>query len=173
MSEPQVLPRTLHPRKKKLKIILKEWNIVEFKKWHNFFLHAVGFQTCVPRLCALKGNAYFPYPVKQGGSFVYNYPLKRYTVFPNYLRDARRTRDMGTSFFTPLWQIECTSLAPTAIKENDNFLCGISDLCPQALRFKRKCLFPLPRETRWFLCLQLPTQALYSFPQLLARCSKD
>ena len=25
-------------------------------------------------------------------------------------------------FFTPLWQIECTSMATTAIKENDNFL---------------------------------------------------
>ena len=80
---------------------------------------------------------------------------------------------MGTSFFTPLWQIECTSLATTAITENDNFLCGISELCPQTLRSKKKCLFPLPCEKNLFLCLQLPTQALYSFSQLLARCSKD
>ena len=82
----------------------------------------MGFQNCVPRLCALKRNAYFPYPVKKTCSFVYNCPLKRYTVFPNYLLDVQRTRDMGTVFFTPLWQIECTSMATTAIKENDNFL---------------------------------------------------
>ena len=106
-------------------------------------------------------------------SFVYNCPLKRYTVFPNCLLDVQRTRDMGTSFFTPLWQIECTSLVTTAIKENDNFLCGISELCPRTLRFKEKCLFSLPCEKSLFLCLQLPTQALYSFSQLLAWCSKD
>ena len=29
---------------------------------------------------------------------------------------------MGTSFFTPLWQIECMSLVKAAVKENDNFL---------------------------------------------------
>ena len=29
---------------------------------------------------------------------------------------------MGTSFFTPPWQIKCRSLATAAIKENDNFL---------------------------------------------------
>jgi hypothetical protein len=29
---------------------------------------------------------------------------------------------MGTSFFTPLWQIECTSLVIATLKENDNFL---------------------------------------------------
>ena len=89
----------------------------------------MGFQSCVPRLCAQKRNAYFPDPVKKTCSFVYTCPLKRYTVFPNYLLDVQRTRDMGTVFFTPLWQIECTSMATTAIKENDNFLYPQKKLC--------------------------------------------
>ena len=82
----------------------------------------MGFQTRVPRLCALKENACFPHPVKKKCSFVYNYPLKRYTVFPNYLLDVQRTGDMGTPFFTPLCQIKCKSLATAAIKENSYFL---------------------------------------------------
>ena len=122
MSEPQVSPRTLHPHRKNTRKYIEGTNLGKSKKWHNFFLRAVGFQSCVPRLCALKQNPKFPYPMKKVCSFLYNYPLKRYTVFPNYLLDVQRTGDMGTSFFTPLWQIECTSLATTAMKENDNFL---------------------------------------------------
>ena len=122
MSEPQVSPRTLHPHRKNTRKYIEGTNLGKSKKWHNFFLRAVGFQSCVPRLCAQKRNAYFPDPVKKTCSFVYTCPLKRYTVFPNYLLDVQRTRDMGTVFFTPLWQIECTSMATTAIKENDNFL---------------------------------------------------
>ena len=108
--------------KSKLEIRLKGTNLIKLKKWRNFFLLAVGFQNGVPKLCALQRNAYASYPVNKVCSFAHTDPLKRYTTFPNYLLDVQRTKDMGTSFFTPLWQIECTSLATTAMKENDNFL---------------------------------------------------
>ena len=82
----------------------------------------MGFQSCVPRLCALKQNPKFPYPMKKVCSFLYNYPLKRYTMFPNYLLDVQRIGKMGTSFFTMLCQMEGASLVIAAVKENDNFL---------------------------------------------------
>ena len=43
-------------------------------------------------------------------------------IFSNYLLDVQRIGNMGTSFFTPLWQIECTSLVIATLKENNNFL---------------------------------------------------
>ena len=82
----------------------------------------MGFQGCVPRHCALKRNAEFPYLVKKVCSFSYNYALKRNTVFPNYLLDVQRIGKMGTSFFTMLCQMEGASLVIAAVKENDNFL---------------------------------------------------
>ena len=108
--------------KKKIEVSLKEGEGARFKKWHNFFLRAVGFQGCVPRHCALKRNAEFPYLVKKVCSFSYNYALKRNTVFPNYLLDVQRIGKMGTSFFTMLCQMEGASLVIAAVKENDNFL---------------------------------------------------
>ena len=82
----------------------------------------MGFSGRVPRLCAQKKNANLPYPVKKVCSFFYKCPLEHCTVFSNYLLDCERTGNMGTSFFTPLWQIECTSLVIATLKENDNFL---------------------------------------------------
>ena len=108
-------------------------------KWHNFFLRCVGFSGRVPRLCALKKNANLPYPVKKVCSFFYKCPLEHCTVFSNYLLDFHRAGNMGTSFFTPLWQIECTSLVIATLKENDNFLCATSKLCPQTSRSNIKC----------------------------------
>ena len=85
-------------------------------------ISSVGFSGRVPRLCAQKKNANLPYPVKKVCSFFYKCPLEHCTVFSNYLLDCERTGNMGTSFFTPLWQIECTSLVIATLKENDNFL---------------------------------------------------
>ena len=67
-------------------------------------------------------NAQIHYPVKKVCSFFYKCPLEHCTVFSNYLLDVQRIGNMGTSFFTPLWQIECTSLVIATLKENDNFL---------------------------------------------------
>ena len=114
--------RNVKCSKKKLEVSLTEGEGAKFKKWHNFFLRAVGFQGCVPRHCALKRNAEFPYLVKKVCSFSYNYALKRNTVFPNYLLDVQRIGKMGTSFFTMLCQMEGASLVIAAVKENDNFL---------------------------------------------------
>ena len=124
---------------KKLRNFIKGRKLAKFKKWHNFFLRCVGFSGRVPRLCAQKKNANLPYPVKKVCSFFYKCPLEHCTVFSNYLLDCERTGNMGTSFFTPLWQIECTSLVIATLKENDNFLCGIFRSCPQTLRSKEKC----------------------------------
>ena len=85
-------------------------------------ISSVGFSGRVPRLCAQKKNANLPYPVKKVCSFFYKCPLEHCTVFSNYLLDCERTGNMGTSFFTPLWQIECTSLVIATLKENNNFL---------------------------------------------------
>ena len=107
---------------KKTRNFPKGRKLAKLKKWHNFFLRAVQFQGCVPGLCALKKNAGLPYPVKKVCSFFYKCPFEHCTVFSNYLLDVQRIGKMGTSFFTPLWQIECTSLVIATLKENDNFL---------------------------------------------------
>ena len=69
----------------------------------------------------MAGNTIY-YPVKKVCSFFYTRPLEHCTVFSNCLLDVQRAGNMGTSFFTPLWQIERTSLVIAALKENDNFL---------------------------------------------------
>ena len=84
--------------RKNLEVSLKEGKCAKFKKWHNFFWRAVGFQGCVPRLCALKRNADFHYPVKKVCSFSYNYQFKYTTVFSTYLLDVRRIGKMGNLF---------------------------------------------------------------------------
>ena len=61
-------------------------------------------------------RADFHYPVKKVCSFFYKCPLEHCTVFSNYLLDFEKTGNIGTSFFTPLWQIECTSLFIAALK---------------------------------------------------------
>ena len=107
---------------KKIQNFPKGKKLATLKQWHNFFLRAVGFQGCVPGLCTLKKNAGLPYPVKKNCSFFYKCPFEHCTVFSNYLLDVQRIGNMGTSFFTLLWQIECTSLVIATLKENDNFL---------------------------------------------------
>ena len=45
---------------KKTRNFPKGKKLANLRKWHNFFLRAVQFQGCVPRLCALKKNAALP-----------------------------------------------------------------------------------------------------------------
>ena len=107
---------------KKLRNFIKGRKLAKFKKWHNFFLRCVGFSGRVPRLCALKKMLICPTLWKKFVPFSTSAHLSVVQFFSNYLLDFHKAGNMGTSFFTPLWQIECTSLLMAALKENDNFL---------------------------------------------------
>ena len=108
-------------------------------------ISSVGFSGRVPRLCAQKKDANLPYPVKKVCSFFYKCPLEHRTVFSNHLLQIQRTGNMGTSFFTPLWQIKCTSLVIATLKENDNFLYlqkkvyVTFEMCRSSAKKKKNC----------------------------------
>ena len=104
----------------------------------------MGFQSCVPGLCTLKKSAGLPYPVKKVCSIFYKCPLEHCTVFSNDLLDVQRIGNMGTSFFTPLWQIECTSLVIATLKETTISSVGFSSCVPRLRALKKNANLPYP-----------------------------